>query len=43
MQFGFVQGKGTSDAVLFVRQLERKYLAKNESLYLTFFDLESLR
>ena len=33
-QFGFVPGRGTTDAIFVVRQLQEKYLAaKNETLH----------
>jgi hypothetical protein len=32
MQFGFMAGKGTTDAIFVVRQLQEKYLAKNKDL-----------
>ena len=33
-QFGFVRGRGTTDAIFVVRQLQEKYLAVNkEALY----------
>ena len=38
-QFGFVPGRGTTDAVFVVRQL-REYLAANKRLYMGFVDLE---
>ena len=38
-QFGFVLGRGTTDAI-FVRQLQEKYLAANKRLYMAFVDLE---
>ena len=38
-QFGFVPGRGTTDAIFVVRQL-RKYLAANKRLYMAFVDLE---
>ena len=38
-QFGFVPGRGTTDAVFVVRQL-REYLAANKRLYMAFVDLE---
>ena len=37
-QFGFVPGRGTTDAVFVVRHL-REYLA-NKRLYIAFADLE---
>ena len=39
-QFGFVPGRGTTDAIFVVRQLQEKYLAANERLYMAFVDLE---
>ena len=40
MQFGFMTGKGTTDAIFIVRQLQEKYLAKNKDLWMAFVDLE---
>ena len=39
-QFGFVPGRGTTDAIFVVRQLQEKYLAVNKRLYMAFVDLE---
>ena len=39
-QFGFVQGRGTTDAIFVVWQLQEKYLAANKRLYMAFVDLE---
>ena len=39
-QFGFVSGRGTTDAIFNVRQLQKKYLAANKRLYMAFIDLE---
>ena len=39
-QFGFVLGRGTTDAIFVVRQLQEKYLAANKRLYMAFVDLE---
>ena len=39
-QFGFVPGRGTTDAIFVVRQLQEKYLAPNKRLYIAFVDLE---
>ena len=39
-QFGFVQGRGTTDTVFVVRQLQEKYLAANKRLYMASVDLE---
>ena len=38
-QFGFVPGRGTTNAVFVVRHL-REYLAANKRLYMAFVDLE---
>ncbi len=40
MQFGFVPGRGTTDAIFILRQLQEKYLAKKKNLYFAFVDLE---
>ena len=39
-QFGFVPGRGTTDTIFVVRQLQEKYLAANKSHYTAFIDLE---
>ena len=39
-QFGFVPGKGTTDTIFVVRQLQEKYLATNKRLYMAFIVLE---
>ena len=38
-QFGFVPGRGTTNAIFVVRQL-REYLATNKIFYMAFVDLE---
>ena len=38
-QFGFVPGRGTTDTIFVVRQLQEKYLAVNKRLYMAFMDL----
>ena len=38
-QFGFIPGRGTTDAIV-VRQLQEKYLAANKRLNIAFVDLE---
>ena len=40
MQFGFVPGRGTTDAIFLLRQLQEKYLGKRKTLYSAFVDLE---
>ena len=40
IQFGFMPGRGTTDAIFIVRQLHEKFLAKSKNLYLAFVDLE---
>ena len=40
MQFGFMPGRGTTDAIFIVRQMQEKYLAANKPLYLALVDLE---
>ena len=39
-QFSFIPGRGTTDAIFVVRQLQEKYLAANKRLYMAFIDLE---
>ena len=41
MQFGFMSGKGTTDAIFIMRQVQDKYQAKKTKLYYTFVDLEN--
>ena len=40
MQCGFMSGRGTTDAIFIVRQLQKKHLAANKSLYIAFIDME---
>ena len=40
LQFGFMAGRGTSDAIFIVRQLQEKFLAKKKDLWMAFVDLE---
>ena len=40
MQFGFMSGRSTTDAIFIVRQLQEKYLAKSRDLWMAFVDLE---
>ena len=39
-QFGFIPGRGNTDTIFVVRQLQEKYLAANKRLYMAFVDLE---
>ena len=40
MLFGFMKGKGTTDAIFIVRQMQQKFRAKGKNLYFGFVDLE---
>ena len=40
MQFGFMPGRSTTDAIFILRQLQEKYLGKKKNLYFAFVDLE---
>ena len=40
MQYGFMSGRGTTDAIFIVRQLQEKHLAANRPLHMAFVDLE---
>jgi len=42
MQFGFMKGEGTTDAIFIVRarQMQDKFRAKGKKLYFGFVDLE---
>ena len=40
MQFGFMQGKGTINAVFILRRIQEEYLAKQKKLYMCFVDLD---
>ena len=42
MQFGFMAGKGITDAIFIVRQLQEKYLGKKKDLWMAFVDLEKV-
>ena len=39
MQFGFMPGRGTTDAIFILRQMQEKYLGKNKKLHLAFCGL----
>ena len=40
MQFGFMPGKGTTDAICIMRQVQEKHQAKKKKQYYAFVDLE---
>jgi hypothetical protein len=40
MQFGFRPGKGTTDAIFIVRQIQERYIRKNKEVWMAFVDLE---
>src|SRR3989442_15013365 len=40
MQFGFSPGKGTTDEIFIVRQVQEKLLGKQKGLWMAFVDLE---
>ena len=40
MQFGFMPGKGTTDALFIVRRMQEEYCDKGKYLYMCFVDLE---
>ena len=40
MQFGFIAGRGNTDAIFTICQLREKYLAKEKDLWMVFVDLE---
>ena len=40
MQFGFMPGRGTTDALFIVRRMQDKYREKDKKLYMCFVNLE---
>ena len=40
MQFGFMKGKGTTDAIFMARQMYEIFRVKGKKLYFGFVDLE---
>ena len=40
MQFGFRPGRGTTDAIFIVRQMQERFLEKKKELWMAFVDLE---
>jgi len=42
IQFGFMKGKGTTDAIFTVRQMQENFRVKITKLYFGFVDLEKI-
>ena len=42
MQFGFMPGCGTTDAIFLVKQMQEMYLGKKKKLNFAFVDLKAL-
>ena len=40
MQFGFMPGKGTVNAIFIVRRMQEKYQKNDKKLYMCFADME---
>jgi len=40
MQFGFMKGKGITDAIFMARQMQKNFRVKAKKLYFGFVDLE---
>ena len=40
MQFGFMPGRGTTNAIFILWQQQEKYLQKKKNICFVFFDLE---
>ena len=40
MQFGFMSGKGTTDAIFIMLQVQEKHQVKKKKLFCAFVDLE---
>ena len=40
MQFGFRLGRGTTDAIFIVRQMQERFLDKKKEVWMAFVDLE---
>ena len=40
MQFGFMEGRGTTDAIFILRQLQEKHISADKNLYFAFVDLK---
>ena len=39
MQFGYIKGKSTINAIFVVRQMQEKFTVKSKKLYIRFVDL----
>ena len=39
-QFGFSPGRGTTDAIFIVRQIQERFLEKKRDLWMAFVDLQ---
>ena len=42
MQFGFMPGQGTTDAMFIMRQVQEKHQAKKKNMYYAFVDLQKI-
>ena len=42
MQFGFMPGWGTTDAIFILHQLQKKHLGKHKPMYVALLDLEKI-
>jgi len=42
MHFGLMKGKGTTDVIFVVRQMQEKFRAEGKKLYFGFVDLEKM-
>ena len=42
MQFGFRPGRGTTDAIFIVRQIQERFLEKKRDVWMAFVDLEKV-
>ena len=40
LQFGFRPGRGTTDPILIIRQIQEKFLSQKKDLWMAFVDLE---
>ena len=41
MQFGFMPGKGTTDALFILRRMQEEFRGREQKLYMCFVDLEN--